>query len=899
MLADRIRCDGQRQHLEQWLKRGDRTRATVAPHTTKSHKDQTNTNTLTRCRSLEMLDNNGFVESMKCTTPGMSRSFDLLDSHQVIVHRDAHNDSDHGHDDSDRNHSYLMDSDKEWQYHGSSKPASSEKDKISSVSGDKQGLSSSEKDRNSLEGKSDSELSKRIKYMERQKSYSVAARLEELLCKTNEIIEMERTARRKSNEAFSMLTPEKEKASRRPSKPSGSSELRVSSSSRSSGAGLSGSGGYESSLVNKFRQSSLMCNPEFDDNDHADNSSFTIAQEMEKITSSLLGREDPQHHQGISDNGPVSPEIAKEYSSKKEQKSAREQEQELSSVLSEGSHRSYGMPDYPSRNRNGSYNGEISIARPDLNGYMSSSSKSGNSPGMLSRNSEIMSSGSAGRESSAEATHSVNVLSSFGGFYQNSSFDDEMSLSGNTLKVDGARKSIYQHDASTTLDVDDRCELSEMANMKELNELKSRILNGAHWRNQLRKNGQEKEAVPDRNGEKATEIHITPNIEVAEDIVSKSAPKLPIRSKVHDLVAKIQGSKNITNSDAPSYLIRNNTTAADEEDDIDDDNDETDESESSDEDEDDDIDFSQDVVDTVERFGPDTSTSSAPLKSAEFLYDAFRSQRQIPSIVNPKPIQFKAYAMNGEETTVAASKLTASQPISSYAQQPVLDTRYLIPKDAYFHELPNRSRPSPITDKVPELAFPQRLNGTNGPSTLHGMDTRPSIVQPHQLSYNVMGQNQPIFANQHMQQQDSRIPYIQHVTQLPQREKLLSNRKFSAPSSVQAPLHKPFGSYAPPTVGGPFPVAMPSMSTHFINIEQEQIERDANNDSGYSTRINGSLNGPSPSLSGQTDPDLSAMELIASRNDVYRSAITTAQPALNSSKLDRYYMTNIGASSLV
>lgn len=884
MLADRIRCDGQRQHLEQWLKRGDRTRATVAPHTTKSHKDQTNTNTLTRCRSLEMLDNNGFVETLKCTTPGMSRSFDLLDSHQVIVHRDAgHDDSDeHGHDDSDRNHSCLMDSDKEWQYHGSSKPASSDKDKISSVSGDKQRRSSSEKDRNSLEDKSDSELSKRIKFMERQKGYSVAARLEELLCKTNEIIEMERTARRKSNEAFSMLAPEKEKTSRRNSKQSGS-ELRVSSSSRSSGAGMSGNGGFESSLVRKFRQSSLMSNPEFDDDDHAENSSFKIAQEMEKITSSLLGREDPQHRiiQGSSDNGPVSPEIAKEYSSKKEQKSAREQEQELSSVLSEGSHRSYGMPDYPNRNRNGSYNGEITIARPDLNGYMSSSSKSANSPGLFSRNSEIMSSGSAGRESSAEATPPVNVLSSFGGFYQNSSFDDELSSSGNTLKGDGARRSIYHHDASAALDVDDRCELSEMANMKELNELKSRILNGAHWRSQLRKNGQEKEVVPVGNDENATEIHISPKIEVVDNIASKSAPKLPVRSKVHDLVAKIQGSKNITNSEAPSYLIRNNTTAVDEENDIDDDDEE---SESSDEDEDDDIDFSHDVVDTVERFSPATGTAAAPLKSAEFLYDAFRSQRQIPTIVNPKPIQFKAYAMNGEETTVAPSQLTVSHPISSYAQQPVIDTRYLIPKDAYFHELPNRNRPSPITDKLPE------------PSTLHGMDPRPSIVQPHQPSYHVMGHNQSIFSNQHIQQQDSRTPYIQHVTQLPQREKLLSNRKFLAPSSVQVPHLKPFGTYAPPSVGGPFPVAVPSMSTHFINIEQEQIERDANNDSGYSTRINGSLNGPSPSLSGQTDPDLGAMELITPRNDVYRG---TVQPNVNSNKLDRYYMTNIGASSLV
>lgn len=896
MLADRIRCDGQRQHLEQWLKRGDRTRATVAPHTTKSHKDQTNTNTLTRCRSLEMLDSNGFVESMKCTTPGLSRSFDLLDSHQVIVHRDAgQNDSDeHGHDDSDRNHSYMMDSDKEWQYHGSSKPASSDKDKISSISGDKQRLSSSEKDRNSLEGKSDSELSKRIKYMERQKGYSVAARLEELLCKTNEIIEMERTARRKSNEAFSMLVPDKEKASRRPNKQSGS-ELRVSSSSRSSGAGFSG---YESSLVNKFMQSSLMSNPEFDDDDHADNSSFKIAQEMEKITSSLLGREDPQHHniQGTSDNGPVSPEIAKEYSSKKEQNAAREQEQEMSSVLSEGSHRSYGIPDYPTRNRNGNYNGEVTIVRPDHNDYMSSSSKSGNSPRMFSRNSEIMSSGSAGVELLAEATKSVNVLSSFGGFYQNSGFDDDLSSSGNTLKVDGSRRSIYQIDGSAALDVDDRCELSEMANMKELNELKSRILNGAHWRSQLRKNGPEKEAIPDGNVGNAA-----PKIEVVENIVSKSAPKLPIRSKVHDLVAKIQGSKNITNSEAPSYLIRNNTTVGNDQIDIDDNDNEEDESESSDEDEDDDIDFSHDVVDTVERFGRDAgANAAAPLKSAEFLYDAFRSQRQIPSIVNPKPIEFKSYAMNGEETTVGPSHLTVSHPITSYAQQPVIDTRYLIPKDAYFHELPNRSRPSPITDKLPELAFPQQTNGTNGPSTLHGIDPRPSIVQPHQPSYHAMGHNQSIFSNQHIQQQNSRAPYIQHVTQLPQREKLLSNRKFLAPVAGQTPHHKPFGSYAPPVLGGPS-ITIPSMSTHFINIEQEQIERDANNDSGYSTRINGSLNGPSPSLSGQTDPDLSAMELIATRNDVYRGAgVSTVQPTLNSiSKLDRYYMTNIGASSLV
>uniref|UniRef100_A0A182FU94 ANK_REP_REGION domain-containing protein n=1 Tax=Anopheles albimanus TaxID=7167 RepID=A0A182FU94_ANOAL len=76
MIANRVQCENKRLHLEQWLKRGIAERSTTtsgtggtgghqappsaaAAHTppnSKTKKDEANTNTLTRCRSLELLD---------------------------------------------------------------------------------------------------------------------------------------------------------------------------------------------------------------------------------------------------------------------------------------------------------------------------------------------------------------------------------------------------------------------------------------------------------------------------------------------------------------------------------------------------------------------------------------------------------------------------------------------------------------------------------------------------------------------------------------------------------------------------------------------------------------------------------------------------------------------------
>ncbi|XP_050097781.1 uncharacterized protein LOC126578865 [Anopheles aquasalis] len=74
MIANRVQCENKRLHLEQWLKRGIAERSTTTsgtggtsghqqpppsshtPPNSKTKKDEANTNTLTRCRSLELLD---------------------------------------------------------------------------------------------------------------------------------------------------------------------------------------------------------------------------------------------------------------------------------------------------------------------------------------------------------------------------------------------------------------------------------------------------------------------------------------------------------------------------------------------------------------------------------------------------------------------------------------------------------------------------------------------------------------------------------------------------------------------------------------------------------------------------------------------------------------------------
>lgn len=127
IIADRIRCEDKKLYLRSWLKRGVLQRASLAPGKISAKEYELNTGTLTRSRSLEIVDADEpiFKGDIKTSTPaGLSRSVDLLNCHNVTVHREDEmsdlrpesslNSNAKNHPESDREkNSTFMSSDKE------------------------------------------------------------------------------------------------------------------------------------------------------------------------------------------------------------------------------------------------------------------------------------------------------------------------------------------------------------------------------------------------------------------------------------------------------------------------------------------------------------------------------------------------------------------------------------------------------------------------------------------------------------------------------------------------------------------------------------------------------------------------------------------------------------------
>lgn len=78
--------------FDYWPKRNDPLRATVVPQISKSNKDEMNNNTLSRCRSLEFLEDRKRADNNKLEQNGrgnLHRSFELLNNteqHEAIIH---------------------------------------------------------------------------------------------------------------------------------------------------------------------------------------------------------------------------------------------------------------------------------------------------------------------------------------------------------------------------------------------------------------------------------------------------------------------------------------------------------------------------------------------------------------------------------------------------------------------------------------------------------------------------------------------------------------------------------------------------------------------------------------------------------------------------------------------
>lgn len=817
MLADRIRCDEQRLNVEQWLKRGDRSRATVSAHTQKSRKDETNTNTLTRCRSLELLDNNNLIENIELLTAGLRRSYDDIldiDTHQAVVHHDAGSGtrSTHGtvRTDSDRRNS-MLEFNKEWH-----QDQDLDKDK-SSIS-DKNRISSSEQDRNSLENRSDSELSKRIKKMElRSGGISVAERLEELLSKTNEIIEMERNCRKKSKDVFGALN--NSQISKRRIR--GSEHLRVSASSNKSSS--------DGDVIGQMRNQSSKHYTEMDD-------TAFIAKEMEKITNSLLGH--GKQNESMEKHSPVSPEIAKEFISQKERNGHIDNEHERSSILSGSSYRSLYGADQNKHAQSPTYSTPDSAKVAQL-----AQERNGRAQNIPFTPKGVNATQFSGSRRDAD------VVDGFSGFYQNSCFDDGNSSDGDTVKSEkqhgimeatGVNKTSdnkYQAADIGNLDVDDRCELSEMANMKQLNELKSRILNGAHWRNQLRKSSQSELTAREDNAKESQVNGIATTYEIKNCEIKTLKSNQQTFADVHGApttsIANDGGSANPSNG--VSYRENHDSESSEDEDEF----------------------------PSVSQFD-----SQNIEKSLRYL-DTLKPQR----VSNPQGASLyvnQSYQMYNQPESASSTPMyhltkpqlcNGGSHISQSFKSPVpkiLDTRCLIPKDAYFHDLPTKHRLIPITDTLPEINYSS--NQTHSTSTTLSATGRNRNPLPISVSIDESEFHNDAaatnYSNTALPSYGNMSPYQYQTTHqlstgnlpstfsdrqnqiainVPEQEKLLTNRKFGSNLDAEFRNHAMMGST--------------------YSIDQVQLERDSNNDSGYSTKVSGSIGSrPSPSLSsGQTD----------------------------------------------
>ncbi|CAH2043055.1 unnamed protein product, partial [Iphiclides podalirius] len=192
------------------------------------------------------------------------------------------------------------------------------------------------------------------------------------------------------------------------------------------------------------------------------------------------------------------------------------------------------------------------------------------------------------------------------------------------------------------------------------------------------------------------------------------------------------------------------------------------------------------------------------------------------------------------------------------------ETRPMIPKDAYFHELPNRqmNHQMPYRDMIDgglPLPLPQYpcqpqydYNEPGLPQTqaqTQGRNRNP--LHHHQTGvFDAMMQD-------HIMREMERIPhrYSDRLDQNTEVE-IANQGEFRGYYAERPPLYPNFRSQ--PAKPQPDHSLLHSrlqslaINTH-LSETQSQADRESHNDSGYSTKVYGSSQGPSPSLSGHVE----------------------------------------------
>ncbi|CAK1550323.1 unnamed protein product [Leptosia nina] len=212
------------------------------------------------------------------------------------------------------------------------------------------------------------------------------------------------------------------------------------------------------------------------------------------------------------------------------------------------------------------------------------------------------------------------------------------------------------------------------------------------------------------------------------------------------------------------------------------------------------------------------------------------------------------------ETMSTKSQSPAPQVQCNYSQN-----IRIIPKDAYFHELPNRQVHNQIPRREmiePGLPVPQYCQNQ--------YDYEPGLPQAQQTrNRNPIFHQTGVFnamMNDHIIREIERIPqcYSEHLDQNTEIEIANQNEHFRGYYDNRPPMYPNFGRN--PHMRKPDHNLLHSrlqslaINTHLTET-QSQTDRESHNDSGYSTKVYGSSQGPSPSLSGNVEDNLSGQRV--------------------------------------
>ncbi|PZC73821.1 hypothetical protein B5X24_HaOG208747 [Helicoverpa armigera] len=197
------------------------------------------------------------------------------------------------------------------------------------------------------------------------------------------------------------------------------------------------------------------------------------------------------------------------------------------------------------------------------------------------------------------------------------------------------------------------------------------------------------------------------------------------------------------------------------------------------------------------------------------------------------------------------SKSPSPAPMSTQNQYPH-DLRAMIPKDAYFHDISNRQMPYMDSGlPVPQFPCPQYDYNQSGlPTQIQPRNRNP--LYHHQTGvFDAMMQD-------HIMREMERIPhcYSEHLDQNTEVE-IANQNDFRM---CYDPMYPNFRGNPHGMTRTPNPdhsllhsrLQSLAINTHLTET-QSQTDRESHNDSGYSTKVYGSSQGPSPSLSGHAE----------------------------------------------